>query len=52
MIGYYFAIVTMITVGYGDITPISEAARLFTIITMLISTLFFSYILTKLSNVF
>lgn len=31
----YFAVVTMTTVGYGDITPVSEAGRLFTILMIL-----------------
>ncbi|MGL4474576.1 MAG: voltage-gated potassium channel protein [Shewanella sp.] len=31
MTAFYFSMVTMTTVGYGDILPVSEAARLFTI---------------------
>lgn len=31
MTAFYFSIETMTTVGYGDIVPVSEAARLFTI---------------------
>ncbi|WP_256260856.1 voltage-gated potassium channel protein [Shewanella sp. NIFS-20-20] len=31
MTAFYFSMVTMTTVGYGDILPVSEAARIFTI---------------------
>lgn len=31
----YFAVVTMTTVGYGDITPVSDAGRLFTVLMIL-----------------
>ncbi len=31
MTAFYFSIETMSTVGYGDIVPVSESARLFTI---------------------
>ncbi|MGD1859348.1 MAG: ion transporter [Leptolyngbyaceae cyanobacterium] len=31
----YFAVVTMTTVGYGDITPVSQAGRLFTMLMIL-----------------
>jgi voltage-gated potassium channel len=31
----YFAVVTMTTVGYGDITPVSDAGRLLTILMIL-----------------
>jgi voltage-gated potassium channel len=31
----YFAVVTMTTVGYGDITPVSDAGRLWTILMIL-----------------
>ncbi len=29
---FYFSVVTMTTVGYGDITPVSETGRLFTLL--------------------
>lgn len=31
----YFAVVTMTTVGYGDITPVSDSGRLFTMLMIL-----------------
>ncbi|MCM1984149.1 ion transporter [Lyngbya confervoides] len=32
---FYFSVVTMTTVGFGDITPISQAGRLFTVLMIL-----------------
>ncbi len=32
---FYFSIVTMTTVGFGDVTPISELGRLFTVLMIL-----------------
>jgi len=33
--GFYFAVTTLATVGYGDITPVSETARIVGIVQML-----------------
>lgn len=32
---FYFSVVTMTTVGYGDVTPISDGGRLFTVLMIL-----------------
>jgi hypothetical protein len=35
----------MITIGYGDVTPVTEGEKVFTIFILIISCGFFSYIL-------
>ena len=40
---YYFATVTMVTVGYGDIYPTSNTERLISIGTMLLACCIFAY---------
>ena len=52
LVGYYWAIVTMITVGYGDITPKSNETKLFTIVIMIISSGIFGYIMNKIALIF
>ena len=52
IIAYYFTIVTMITVGYGDITPKTDNTRLITIFIMVFSSALFGYIMNKIAIIF
>ena len=48
----YWAITTMITIGYGDITPITPAEQAFAIVAMIFSTGFFGYIMSRIAQIF
>lgn len=48
---FYFATVTAITIGYGDIVPNSDNARLFLLFYMPIATLAMGNVIRKLSRV-
>ena len=52
LVGYYWAIVTMITVGYGDITQKSNETKIFTIVIMIFSSGIFGYIMNKIALIF
>lgn len=45
--GVYFAFVTMITLGYGDIVPITTNERIFVIAMTLVSCAVFAYSINK-----
>ncbi|EAR86704.2 cation channel family protein (macronuclear) [Tetrahymena thermophila SB210] len=48
---YYFTTVTMITVGYGDITPVNSREYLLSILTMLIACGMFGYSLNSIGQI-
>ena len=50
--GFYFSLTTIITVGYGDVTPVSYNERLYTIILMIIGVCLYSMVLSILSSLF
>ena len=45
---FYFVVVTMTTVGYGDVTPLSEAGRLMTVLMIFTGVLFIPWQLGEL----
>ncbi|KAL4481766.1 hypothetical protein ABPG74_007855 [Tetrahymena malaccensis] len=48
---FYFLSVTMITVGYGDITPQNPVEMTFTIITMFVTGFFWAYSLNRIGKI-
>ena len=47
----YFAITTMLTVGYGDILPVNLEERIFTIFVMFLGGGVFGYALNSIANI-
>ena len=48
----YFAFITMITVGYGDISPVHRNEKIYTIIITLISCGVFGYSINTIGSIF
>ncbi|KAL4465096.1 hypothetical protein ABPG73_022593 [Tetrahymena malaccensis] len=48
----YFSFITMVTVGYGDITPISLQEKVFVIFMVVYSCGAFGYIVSSIGNIF
>lgn len=46
----YYIIVTMLTIGYGDIYPTNQAERIVAILTMLVGVIVFSTLMSKVAN--
>lgn len=49
---YYFVTVTMVTVGFGDVVPSSNAEKLFSILSMLFSCGVYGYMLSRIGKIF
>ena len=47
---FYFMITTMTTVGYGDIVSVSFIERIYHIFLLVISTLLYSFLVSKIAN--
>jgi hypothetical protein len=51
IVSFYFTVTTIVTVGYGDITPKNGMERLFCVILMLIGVISFSFITSTLTSI-
>lgn len=48
----YWAITTMVTVGYGDVVPITPIEKVYAIICMLLACGIFGYIMNRIGSIF
>lgn len=47
----YYAMTTLSTVGYGDVTPASDMARLYAMVAMVLGGAFYGYIIGSVTSV-
>ncbi|GJM35319.1 MAG: potassium transporter TrkA [Saprospiraceae bacterium] len=48
--GLYMTVITITTVGFSEVSPLSQSGRLFTILLILVNVGIFAYLLATLSN--
>ena len=48
--GLYMTVITITTVGYGEVMPLSPAGRIFTIVLILIGVTFVLYVFGKVTE--
>lgn len=48
----YWAITTMVTVGYGDVTPCTPTEKIYAIVCMLLACGIFGYIMNRIGSIF
>ena len=48
---YYYSVVTMVSVGYGDISPVNQNEVIMSILFMLITCGMFAFIINKIGQI-
>mgnify|MGYP002628423161 CR=1 FL=1 len=48
----YWSVTTMITVGYGDITPRTTNQKIYSVLAMLIASAVFGYVMNRIGVIF
>jgi voltage-gated potassium channel Kch len=51
-ISFYFSLITLTTVGFGDIAPLAEMARMLASLEALTGTLFIAILISRLVAVY
>ena len=51
MSSFYWSIVTVMTVGYGDITPVNKFERLYCLLVILFGGMIFPYSINSIGNI-
>ena len=51
MTSFYFTVTTIVTVGYGDITPVSIIEKILCVILMIIGVIGFSFVTGALASI-
>ncbi|CAD8140670.1 unnamed protein product [Paramecium pentaurelia] len=49
---FYWACITTLTIGYGDITPVTQIEKLFVIFVTLLSSIIFGYTISSIGGIF
>ncbi|CAD8060336.1 unnamed protein product [Paramecium sonneborni] len=49
---FYWACITTLTIGYGDITPVTQIEKLFVIFVTLLSSIIFGYTISSIGAIF
>jgi voltage-gated potassium channel Kch len=52
ILSLYWGVITMITVGYGDIVPVTTPERLVSILLTIVSCGMFAYAVNQIGNIF
>lgn len=50
--GLYFSFITMVTVGYGDVLPVTTGEKIYMICFVLVSCMTFAYVVNTVGNLF
>ena len=48
---YYYSVTTMVSVGYGDISPVNQTEVIFCVLFMLITCGMFAFIINKIGQI-
>jgi hypothetical protein len=50
--GFYFSFMTLCTVGYGDITPVSKSARMLAVLEAIVGLFYVAVLISRLVAVY